>query len=244
MPNEYVNFVKQWSRDNNLSYMCAVTDPRLKSDYLKYKKGEEIDLNLKPLKRGITKQAKELKGMSQQDRNVEMREEEDLEVEFKLNPRKKKVVKKKKVEVPVEPKDDRPNVSEQQKANLKKNLGAKEEFYKNLIELLKKSTISYEDFLKQKSDALKDIESVVKYLIETANKYKDGAEILQPYINMFELEIFDSIEPIIYTNETGLITYFLNLKEINEKNSNLVSKQYIELEKIKSIIKSKKYKNG
>ena len=72
MPNQYVEFVKMWSRDNNLSYMCAVTDPRLKSDYLKYKKGEEIEVNFKPLKRRITKQAKELKGMSQQDRNVAM----------------------------------------------------------------------------------------------------------------------------------------------------------------------------
>ena len=73
MPNEYVNFVKEWSRDNNLSYMCAVTDPRLKSDYLKYKKGEEIEVNFKPLKRRITKQAKERSSMSAQDSNVAMR---------------------------------------------------------------------------------------------------------------------------------------------------------------------------
>lgn len=218
----YSDFVKTWASDHNLSYGCAVSQPQIKSDYLKFKAGEpygEFETNLNPRKK-----------------------REPVMEEMELNPRRKKV-KPKPEPVLLEPKDDRPNISEQQQANLKKNLGAKEETYKNLIELLKKGNMSYEDFLKKKSEALKEIESLLNYLVETAKKYKDGAKLLQPYINIFEVEISDSIESIIYTNETELITYFLNLKEINETKSKDVSNQYGELEKIKSLIKSKKYKN-
>lgn len=34
----YVSFVREWSKDHGLSYMCAVSDPRLKADYAKFKK--------------------------------------------------------------------------------------------------------------------------------------------------------------------------------------------------------------
>jgi hypothetical protein len=37
MANRWTNFVKMWSAKNNISYMCALSNPRLKKDYNTYK---------------------------------------------------------------------------------------------------------------------------------------------------------------------------------------------------------------
>ena len=196
-------------------------------------------------------QIKELTSMGKQDRNVKLNisnliNQLEEEIDFTPAPKKKsKKQSKPKVELVEEepkPKDDRPNVSEQQKANLKKNLGSREASYKNAIDLLKKNNMSYEDFLKERLNLMTSSEKILNELVETAKKYTDGAKILQPYIDIFE-NIYDVSKDIPYTNESELITYFLNLKDINEKNIKQVSFQYGELIKIQSTIKSKKYKN-
>jgi len=33
MPNRWILFVKDWSKKNNMSYGCALSDPKLKIDY-------------------------------------------------------------------------------------------------------------------------------------------------------------------------------------------------------------------
>lgn len=74
MPNQYVEFVKQWSKDNGLSYMCSIGDPRLKADYLNFKAGEpygkEIDFQPKSKKKSSAKM--ERSGMGLEDVNVGM----------------------------------------------------------------------------------------------------------------------------------------------------------------------------
>ena len=57
MPNQYVEFVKTWSKDNGLTYMCSIGDPRLKADYLKFKAGEyEFEITPAPKKKKIEKE--------------------------------------------------------------------------------------------------------------------------------------------------------------------------------------------
>jgi hypothetical protein len=43
MPNKWVEFVKSWSKRNNKTYGCAISDPKCKADYRK-QKDSRIDL--------------------------------------------------------------------------------------------------------------------------------------------------------------------------------------------------------
>ena len=71
MPNQYVEFVKQWSKDNGLSYMCSIGDPRLKADYLKFKAGEyEFEITPAPKKKSRKREANERFSMMSEDFNV------------------------------------------------------------------------------------------------------------------------------------------------------------------------------
>jgi hypothetical protein len=35
MVNKWIEFVRKWSKDNDMTYMCAVTTPRCREDYYK-----------------------------------------------------------------------------------------------------------------------------------------------------------------------------------------------------------------
>jgi len=86
MPNKYVEFVREWSKDNNLTYMCAIGNPNLKADYLKFKAGEpygEFELNVNARKKPKKKKV------------------EPVMEEIKLNPRKKKVESNKLTELQI-----------------------------------------------------------------------------------------------------------------------------------------------
>ncbi len=39
MANTWVEHIKKWSKDNNMSYGCALSNPKCKEDYAKMKKG-------------------------------------------------------------------------------------------------------------------------------------------------------------------------------------------------------------
>ena len=41
---KYSEFVKQWAKDNNLTYGCAISNPQLKTDYANFKKTGEFDI--------------------------------------------------------------------------------------------------------------------------------------------------------------------------------------------------------
>lgn len=76
MPNRWVNFVKRWSKDHGLSYGCAMSNPKLKSDYDKFiATGEEYEFYITPApkKKRPTKQARERSSMGLEDANVLMR---------------------------------------------------------------------------------------------------------------------------------------------------------------------------
>jgi hypothetical protein len=76
MPNKWVEFVKRWSKDHGLSYMCSIGNPKLKSDYQKFKStGEEYEFYITPSqkKKRPTKQARERSSMGSEDANVLMR---------------------------------------------------------------------------------------------------------------------------------------------------------------------------
>jgi hypothetical protein len=76
MPNKWVEFVRRWSKDHNLTYMCSVSNPKLKSDYQKFKStGEEYEFYITPAqkKKRPTKQARERSSMDLEDANVLMR---------------------------------------------------------------------------------------------------------------------------------------------------------------------------
>jgi len=76
MPNKWVEFVKRWSKDHGLSYMCSIGNPKLKSDYQKFKStGEEYEFYITPAqkKKRPTKQSRERSSMDSEDANVLMR---------------------------------------------------------------------------------------------------------------------------------------------------------------------------
>ena len=76
MPNKWVEFVKRWIKDHGLTYMCSIGNPKLKSDYEKFKAtGEEyyFEITPAPKKKRPTKQAKERSSMGLEDANVLMR---------------------------------------------------------------------------------------------------------------------------------------------------------------------------
>mgnify|MGYP003651441361 CR=1 FL=1 len=67
----YSDFIKQWSKDNGLSYMCSIGDPRLKADYLKFKAGEyEFEITPAPKKKSRKREANERFSMMSEDFNV------------------------------------------------------------------------------------------------------------------------------------------------------------------------------
>jgi len=92
MPNQYVEFVREWSKNNNLTYMCSIGNPNLKADYLKFKSGEpygEIDFQPKPKKKKVEPVMEEME-LNPRKKPKKKKVEPVME-EMELNPRKKKV---------------------------------------------------------------------------------------------------------------------------------------------------------
>jgi len=85
MPNQYVEFVRQWAKDHGLSYMCSIGNPNLKSDYLKFKAGEsygkEMDFEPAPKKKSEPK----IFEITPAPKKKKVEQEFEIEV----NPRKK-----------------------------------------------------------------------------------------------------------------------------------------------------------
>lgn len=88
MPNRWIEFVRDFARRNDISYMCAVSKPECKAEYrakygnqkkLTQKKEREMmsgeDRNIKPAKKSVPfkqdlGQAVERKSMGKEDKNV------------------------------------------------------------------------------------------------------------------------------------------------------------------------------
>ncbi len=104
MPSKWIEFVKEWSRENNMSYGCALSKPEMKAAY--YKKHPK-KLTKKQIKE---KEQMELVGMMKQDMlsnklNKERKQQETENIKMSLediNLSKKKKAKQKKAKPPVE----------------------------------------------------------------------------------------------------------------------------------------------
>ena len=237
MPNQYVEFVKQWSKDNNVSYMCSIGNPKLKSDYAKFKAGEsygEIDFQPAPKKKAESKMFE-----------ITPAPKKKVVKEFEITPApKKKVVKEFEItpapKKKAEPTDDRPLLTEENKRNLKKQKDSRQERYDRMLNSL--TSNDYWLFLMTKLGAQKEITELINDLVDTAKKYKDGAKIIQPYIDIYN-NIYDNFENMVYTNQNELIRYVINLEPVKETNEAAVSKRYIELSKIKLLLTNVKNQN-
>ena len=61
----WTDFVKDWAAKNNMTYGCAISKPQIKIDYKRFK-----EQNKAPTKKQGKVEAKERSSMSQQDKNV------------------------------------------------------------------------------------------------------------------------------------------------------------------------------
>jgi hypothetical protein len=73
MTNPWVEFLKQWAKQNNTSYACALTDPRAKDAYKRKKEGKSPtikEVKGRMNKEGLKKEIGGLKQLSNNQRNI------------------------------------------------------------------------------------------------------------------------------------------------------------------------------
>ena len=193
MPNQYVEFVRQWAKDNGLTYMCAIGNPKLKADYLKFKAGEpygEFELNVNARKKPKKKKV------------------EPVMEEIKLNPRKKKVESNKLTELQIKNLDsinERILIIDNKSLDLRTN---------DRLD----TPLSEADWNQNKSKLINQVEDFMLKL----NKLKNGntkvmVNKLEPILYALEGKL-NSIKNIKYKKKLDQEEIKLR-EEISEKNS-------------------------
>jgi len=211
--NQYVEFVREWSKNNNLSYMCAVTDPRLKADYLKFKSGEsygeEMDFQPKPKKKKVEK-------------------------EFEITPAKKKKIEKEFIEIiPAAKLKSVPKTTKENMKKIKDAMVALVEKYTGKLKDLavKKSDMSVSAFKEQKQNLLQKIDDVIEKIINKQDtSSKELSDMLEMYIDELTL-IYKKLDglkdPIKKKVEAKAVSKSEKEESVEEKTQKLIAEREI-----------------
>jgi hypothetical protein len=214
--NQYVEFVRQWAKDNGLTYMCSIGNPNLKADYLKFKSGnsygEEMDFQPKPKKKKV-----------EQEFEITPAKKKKVEKEIEITPAKKKKVEK---EIEITPASKKKVESNKLTEIQIKNLDSINErisiINNKMLDLITNDRLdiplSEADWNQNKSKLINQVEDFMLNL----NKLKNGTtkvmvNKLEPILYALEDKL-NSIKNIKYKKKLSQEEIKLR-EEISEKNT-------------------------
>jgi hypothetical protein len=245
--NQYVEFVREWSKNNNLTYMCAIGNPKLKADYLKFKSGEsygvEMDFQPKPKKKKVEQEF--------EITPAPKKKKVEQEFEIEINPRKK-VAKPKPVPVPVPvPKPPPPAPTPKQKATPVPKVKVKKrpireheesqiasksawltESFDRYLNKLKTENYPVNEFNSRKQENIDFLKELIDELTNQRKEYIDGGGYnVSIAMNKYRdfLEKFKSLK----FDKNSLINYLKEMAKIENLSDKQLTQTFDRLQNLK-----------